>query len=60
MLEIPDTQLGPDGQFVHKELLDATHRALQLLSEDQLTVFSLSVFLQLSYQETAEITGPRQ
>ena len=57
VLELQDTQLGPDGQFMNKELIGATRRALQLLSEDQRLVFSLRVFRQRSYQEIAEITG---
>ena len=57
VLELQDTQLGPDGQFMNKELIGATHRALQLLNADQRMVFSLRVFRQRSYQEIAEITG---
>jgi RNA polymerase sigma-70 factor, ECF subfamily len=57
VLELQDTQPGPDGQFMNKELICAAHRALQLLNEDQRMVFSLRVFQQRSYQEIAEITG---
>jgi len=57
VLELQDTQLGPDGQFMNKELIGVTRRALQLLNEDQRMVFSLRVFRQHSYQEIAEITG---
>ena len=55
--ELQDTQLGPDGQFMNKELICVTRRALQLLNEDQRMVFTLRVFRQRSYQEIAEITG---
>jgi RNA polymerase sigma-70 factor (ECF subfamily) len=57
VLGLQDTQLGPDGQFMNKELIAATRRALQFLNEDQRLVFSLRVFLQRSYQEITEITG---
>lgn len=56
VLELHDTQLGPDGQFMNKELICTTRRALQLLTEDQRMVFTLRVFRQRSYQEIAEIT----
>ena len=57
VLELQDTQLGPDGHLMNRELIGATRRALQFLSDDQRMVFSLRVFRQRSYQEIAEITG---